>query len=102
MGGLKVEILERRRNPLLSREEVRARLIFDGGTPSRVEVREALARVLGRDVGVVFVRRILTEYGKTEARVLAMVYDRREEALKIEPEHIIRRNEPPPTESGEG
>mgnify|MGYP000047007094 FL=1 len=90
---MELTVLERRHNPLLRREEVRALISFEGGTPTRKEVREALAKALGKDVSVVFVRRILTEYGARRAKVLAMVYEDRDYALKIEPEHVVRKNE---------
>jgi len=90
---MEIKIEERRRNPLLRREEIRATVSFEGGTPTRREVREALAKALGRDVRVVFVRRVLTEYGSHRARVLATAYDDRDYALQIEPEHVVRRNE---------
>ena len=98
---MELKIEERRRNPLLRREEIRATVSFEGGTPTRREVREALARALGKDVGVVFVRRVLTEYGARRARVLAMAYDDRDYALQIEPEHVIRKNEGAGSEGGD-
>ncbi len=90
---MELEIVRRRENPLLQREEVIARVRFEGGTPSRKEIREALAKELGKPVGNLFIRRIITEYGKEEAEVVAMAYNSRAFALLIEPDHIIKRNE---------
>ncbi len=90
---MELEIIRRRENPLLQREEVVARVRFEGGTPSRKEIREALAKELGKPVGNLFIRRIITEYGKEEAKVVAMAYNSRAFALLIEPDHIIKRNE---------
>ena len=87
-----MEVLERRRNPLLSREELLVRLVFDGATPSRMEVRKEVSKLLGVPEERVIIRRIKQEYGMTEAKALVMIYDTPEDALKIEPEHIIRRH----------
>lgn len=88
-----LEIIERRRNPLLFREELLLRLRFQGATPSRKEVREAVAKFLGIKADRVIVRNILQDYGMTEAKVLVMVYDSPERAREIEPKHIIARHE---------
>ncbi len=90
---MELEIIRRRENPLLQREEVIARVRFEGGTPSRKEIRESLAKELGKPVGNLFIRRIITEYGKEEAEVVAMAYSSRGFALLMEPDHIIKRNE---------
>jgi len=90
---MKVEIIERRPNELLQREEVLARIRFEGGTPPRSKVREELAKALGKSPDSLFIRKIETEYGMTEAKVFAMAYYDRRIALTIEPEHIIKRNE---------
>ncbi|ACB08083.1 30S ribosomal protein S24e [Candidatus Korarchaeum cryptofilum] len=90
---MELELVKRRENPLLQREEVVARIRFKGGTPSRREIREILARQLGKAPSNVFIRRISTDYGKEEATIMAMVYHSRAMALMIEPKHIVRRNE---------
>lgn len=90
---MEVEIISRRENPLLQREEIIVRVRFQGGTPSRREVREAIAKELGKPIGNLFIRKIKTEYGKEEALVYVMAYSSRAFALMIEPEHIVRRDE---------
>lgn len=90
---MELEIIKRRENPLLQREEIVAKVRFEGGTPPRRGIREALAKELDKPIGNVFIRRIETEYGKEEAEVIAMVYNKRAFALLIEPDHIIRRDE---------
>ncbi|MCD6348062.1 MAG: 30S ribosomal protein S24e [Candidatus Korarchaeota archaeon] len=90
---MELEVIKRRENPLLQREEIIARVRFRGGTPSRKEIREAIAKEIGKPIGNLFIRRIVTEYGKEEAKVYAMAYNSRAFALLIEPDHIIKRNE---------
>lgn len=90
---MEFEIIKRRENQLLQREEILAKVRFKGGTPSRREIRDALAKELGKPSGNLFIRKIVTEYGKEEAEVIAMVYNSRAFALLLEPDHIIKRNE---------
>ncbi len=90
---MELEITKRRDNPLLQREEIVATVKFKGGTPSRKEIREAIAKEIGKPIGNLFIRKIVNEYGKEEARVYAMAYNSRAFALTIEPDHIIKRNE---------
>lgn len=88
-----IEILERKRNPLLAREELVARITFDGGTPSRVDIRKMLADELGEDQQKIFVRKVTQEYGLTEASATVMIYDTLEDASELEPKHVVARHE---------
>ncbi len=90
---MELEITKRKDNPLLQREEIVATVKFKGGTPTRGEIREAIAREIGKPVGNLFIRKIATEYGKEEAKVYAMAYSSRAFALLIEPDYIVKRNE---------
>lgn len=90
---MELELVKRRENPLLKRDELIFRVRFKGGTPSRKEIRELIAKYLGKSPANIFIRRISTEYGKEEALILAMAYHSRAIALMIEPKHLIRRNE---------
>ncbi len=90
---MELEITKRKDNPLLQREEIVAMVRFKGGTPKREEIREAIAKELGKPSGNLFIRKIATEYGKEEAKVYAMAYSSRAFALLIEPDYIIKRNE---------
>lgn len=90
---MELELVRKRENPLLNREELVFRVKFKGGTPSRKELRELIARHIGKAPSNVFIRKIATEYGKEEATVVVMAYNSRAMALMIEPAHIVRRNE---------
>ncbi len=90
---MELELVRRRENQLLKREELVFKVRFKGGTPSRKEIRELIARQLGKSPANIFIRKISTEYGKEEALILAMAYHSRAMALMIEPKHIIGRNE---------
>ena len=88
-----IEIVERKKNPLLFREEIILKFRFQGPTPSRKEVREAVVNFLGVNEDRVVIRKISQDYGMTEVSVLVMLYDTPEKAREIEPKHIIARHE---------
>jgi len=92
-----------RYNPLLERKEVYLDIDHssEGSTPSRIAVRDALAKHFGVDPACVVVRKVETRTGTMVAKVEAHVYDRPETALSVEPEHILRKNKLLPEEGGE-
>ncbi len=94
--------LVREKNPLLKREDVHARIRFDGALPSRQDVLKALAETLGveEDRIVLFTIRPFT--GRHEAHVEAAVYE--DEALKqrLTPAYLEKRNAPKDTGEVEG
>ncbi len=102
---MKVKIVSKEQNPLLKRNEVIFRIEHaqDGGTPTRLEVRQQLATLLKTDLELVFVKEVETKTGTMIALGEANAYDSIEQAKLVEPEHIITRNMPPkkPEESEE-
>jgi len=88
-----IEIVERKKNPLLFREEIVLKFRFQGATPSRKEIREAVVSFFGVKQDRVVIRKISQKYGMPEAKVLVMLYDSPEKAKEIEPKHIIARHE---------
>ena len=96
-GGVhvEIEIISRKRNPLLSRDEVTFRISHLGsGTPPRLKVRDELAVKLDVDVERVYIRSLETKTGTMITIGEANIYDSVEDALRIEPKHIILRNSP--------
>ncbi len=82
-------------NKLLARREVVALITHEGGsTPTRQQVREAIASQLGVKPELVFVRRILTEFGRGASKAEVHIYDSEEQAKVVEPLYVIARNLP--------
>jgi small subunit ribosomal protein S24e len=94
---MEIEIISEKENPLLKRREVYFRVKHEqmGSTPPRLEVRKAIASALKAKVDFVFVKKFKTKTGKHIAVGLANVYDSVDQARLVEPEYIIKRNEPP-------
>jgi ribosomal protein S24E len=82
---MRIEITEKKEQPILSRISVKAHIIFDKSTPSAEEVKKNLASALKADENLVIVKEIYTEFGSSEANVYAYVYNSKEEMQKIEP-----------------
>lgn len=97
---MEVQIESENPNPLLKRKEIEFILKFDAKTPSRSDVRKKLAGRYSSSEDRVVVDYIKSEFGKTEAKCYAKIYDSKEILELIEAKHIIQRNkvEEPETE----
>jgi small subunit ribosomal protein S24e len=91
---MNVNIISKKQNPLLKRKEVTFRVDHaqTGGTPTRGEVRKQLAALLKEKRELVYVKTLQTKTGTMVAVGEANVYDSIEQAMLLEPKHIIARN----------
>ena len=91
---MKVNIISKKQNPLLKRNEVTFRVDHaqTGGTPTRVEVGKQLAALLKEKRELVYIKTVQTKRGTMVAVGEANVYDSVEQAMLLEPKHIIARN----------
>lgn len=101
---MEIKILTINENPLLKRKEVTFQVEHDqtGGTPPRIEVKNGLAKILKKDLNLVFIRKFETKTGTRKALGVANIYDSYENAKLIEPEHIVKRNTQPEKTKKEG
>jgi len=82
---MKVEISDKKDNPLLSRQEIRGHLVFDKATPSNDELAAVLARQLNVSVSCIRIKKIETHYGASKADFFALVYASEDALDSIEP-----------------
>ena len=95
MKAVKVEIVNKQRNELLKRSEVKFRITHEeGGTPSRVEVRQKLAASLDANEDRILISKYKTKTGSATTVGEANVYDSAEQAKATEPKYVIARNSP--------
>lgn len=94
---MEIEIVSESENPLLKRREVHFRVEHSqtGNTPTRLEVKKALADVLKLNSDLLFIKGLKTKTGTSTAVGVANIYESIEQAKFIEPEYIIKRNIPP-------
>ncbi|MEA2054584.1 MAG: 30S ribosomal protein S24e [Candidatus Thermoplasmatota archaeon] len=88
---MEIEIVSRKENKILEREELLFRIKYEGKTPSRNKVGEQLGSMLGGK-RVIILEYIKPVYGITEANGYARVYSSEEKAREMEAKHIIERN----------
>ncbi|ADN49816.1 30S ribosomal protein S24e [Vulcanisaeta distributa] len=94
-GKLVFKLLNIRENKVIGRKEVTAEAWHVGlPTPSRVQLREEIAKAMGVDVKQVYVVRVITEYGRHRSVIEAHVYDDPNVGERIEPLYIRLRNMP--------
>ena len=93
---MEIQVISEKQNPMLKRKEVSFQVEHGqvGSTPSRPEVRKAIATAIKADENVVFVRKFATRTGTHVASGMAHIYDTLEQAKLVEPKYIIKRNIP--------
>jgi small subunit ribosomal protein S24e len=93
---MQITITQQQYNPLLKRHEISFLVDHSQtrGTPTRLEVRKALAETLRTNPDVVYVRRLETRAGTMTAKGEAEAYDSIEQGKLVELKYIITRNMP--------
>lgn len=90
---MKVEIENRKENILQERMELHFRVDHQGEpTPSRDVIKSKLAELLNVQKERVIIASTGTEFGKSETRGYAKVYDSVDAAKKHESKHVLVRN----------
>ena len=80
-----LKILSKKEEPLLSRTIVEAEVSFDKATPSKSEVKNALAKSLGKDEKLIVVKGLYSRYGVRKAKNVSYAYENEEVMKSIEP-----------------
>lgn len=80
--------------PLLKRSEIAARIHFEGTTPARAQVADALAAKLGVKRELLVVKQIDTQFGEPAARVTAFCYTDADAMKIIEEKGMLDKNKP--------
>ncbi|MEM3897115.1 MAG: 30S ribosomal protein S24e [Nitrososphaerota archaeon] len=89
---MNIEVIEDRVNPLLSRREVEAIIIYESGTPKREEVREEVAKKYNVEKERVIIEKMESLFGARKARTHIHIYDSIEYAKKYERKHILKKH----------
>lgn len=86
-------VTQRRENGLLDRTEVYFSIAHpEAGTPTRADIRKAVAEAVDVKKGVVVLDWASSEYGRPHTRGYAKVYRSKEQALSLETHPILVRN----------
>lgn len=93
-----IEILEENKNPLISRTEIKFRLVhFGAGTPNRLDVKKKIAAMKNANEKLTIIRKLRTHFGDSYDLGTANIYETADELLFYEPFHIQVRNLPKET-----
>ncbi|WNY23389.1 hypothetical protein MmiHf6_06960 [Methanimicrococcus hongohii] len=97
LGGtiMEIKIVKDVDHKLLNRKELDFTVEYEGPTPSRADVRKKLAALLNKDVNLILVQKMESEYGHQLVKGYAKVYESEERMKQIEAEHILLRNTMP-------
>jgi len=87
-----IEIHEKEAKPLLKRTDVKARIAFQGATPTKKLVVDAVAKAAGATHDLVIVRRINTQFGSQSAEVLACIYEDKKSLDALEQKATLRKH----------
>ena len=89
---MKVEITSKRQNEVLNRQEIGFTVKEAGKTPSRKELREKIAALVGADEKKLVVDRLVTSYGSTGVSGTVRVYKDEKDLRELEIKPIVERN----------
>jgi ribosomal protein S24E len=89
---MEIEITKEREMPLLSRKRYTFFVGFKGTTPSRKQVRDELAKKVKSDPELTIIKHIYNRYGVERAKVIANVYSKKEEMLKLEDKDLLGKH----------
>lgn len=93
---MELKIKHEEYNALLKRKEVHAEVDHDGaGTPSRIDLRKAVASKYGAKPESVYIIDVQTNTGTQSAQCEVQVYDDPQMAQRTVPKYIQIRNLPP-------
>ncbi|MBW3013549.1 30S ribosomal protein S24e [Candidatus Woesearchaeota archaeon] len=87
-----IQIIEKKPAELLNRENVVAKMNFDGATPSRADIKNQLAAQLKIDEKLIIISKIKTAFGKSIATIKAHVYKSEADLKKIEKKSTVKKN----------
>lgn len=88
-----IEIITQKKNELLKREEIKMRISHEQApTPARDAVASKLAAMLNSDRDKTIIQEIKSEFGNNNSLGYANVYESKEDAMKIEAKHLLKRN----------
>jgi len=82
---MELEIQKQKAVPLLNRQRVSVMVSYDGGaTPSVMQLKDLIASKMKVNKDFVAIRHVYQSYGRTTAKVIAHIYQNREDLLRLE------------------
>ena len=83
---MEIKIIQKKKNPLLSRLEVEAEASFlNEATPKKGDVKKKIASMEKADENLVVVKNISMKFGEGKANFLTYIYESKDKLIGIEP-----------------
>lgn len=79
-----MKIIQKKDNPLLSRQEIIAEMDYEKATPTTASVKDLIAKQANAQPEMVLIKHIQTAFGARHAKIKAYVYTSAEEIKRIE------------------
>lgn len=89
---MKLEIKKQVETPLLSRSRVTLAAEYQGATPSRMDFKKDVSRKLGVGEELVIIKHVYTRFGKQKSKIIAHVYQNKNDLEKFEDEYLIKKH----------
>lgn len=85
---MNVNILSTSENKLLERRELEAEVTFDGPTPKRAELKQAIGGKAGLNPELMVLSRVSNAFGRHSVKVLVHAYADKERLMAVEARHV--------------
>jgi ribosomal protein S24E len=91
---MELNITNKAEQKLLARTEINGHINFSGNkTPSNDQVKEAVAKNLGKDSKLIVIKHIYTDFGKASANFICFVYDSENKLKELEEKRKKQKKE---------
>ena len=85
---MNVNLISTTENKLLDRKEIEAEVSFDGATPKRAELKDAICQKVAANPELVILRKVSSSFGRKAVKVVAHAYSAKEKLMATEPVYI--------------
>jgi small subunit ribosomal protein S24e len=85
---MNVNLINTVENKLLERKEVMAEVSFDGATPKRAQLKEAICQKIAANPEFAVLRNVASSFGRKAVKVVLHAYSAKEKLMAVEPVHI--------------
>lgn len=89
---MKTSVAKKRENALVGRTEYGIVVEFDGKTPSKSEIRDAIIQGVGCNPDTTILKRTRSSFGARKVVARVNVYKQKEDMMRIEPDYALIRN----------
>ncbi|NQU79272.1 hypothetical protein HQ545_05910 [Candidatus Woesearchaeota archaeon] len=90
-----LQILKERDTPLLSRKRYTFEMVFSGATPSRLVIRDEIAKKVKSEPVLTIIKHVYNKYGSEKAKVIAHVYSKKEDMERLEDKVLVDKHKKP-------